>query len=273
MKAGFAWSRNSALPLTTGANLIGTFSFPTNAAFDPANARTYPWRFQIRLGQLDYFQRDWRTNFYVQDKWQTAKNLTLTLGVRHEYQDLTPSVKDAFSPRIGVAYDLTGNGKTLIRGGVGRFYNLTQLAVLTTLAQAAVISPAFVYDTTQVPSPATTGVVPTRTSACSPMGSAGLAVISPACRTFLTETRNAVNAGGFVNNAPTVDGNRGLPFLWSFSAGIKRELLQNLAVSIDYIGNRGRDQYTTIDINEGPRGRKWPDHAGSDRRCSIRTAS
>ena len=251
VKAGFAWSKNQALPLTTGANLIGTFSFPTNAAFNPADARTYPWRFQIRLGQLDYFQKDWRTNFYIQDKWQTLRNLTLTVGLRHEYQDLTSSVKDAFSPRIGVAYDVTGNAKTLLRGGFGKFYNLTQLAVLTTLAQAAVISPAFVYDTTQVASPATTGVIPSQVC-LQPNGNAGLAVISPACRAFLIDTRNAVNAGGFINNAPTIDGDRRLPYLWSFSAGIKRELMRDLAVSIDYIGNRGRDQYTTIDINEGP---------------------
>ena len=107
-KAGVGWSRNAALPQGTAANLVGLFNFPTNTAFDPANARTYPNRFQIRLGQIDFTQKDWRTNFYLQDKWQVSKQLTLNLGVRYDYQHLTPLTKNAFAPRLGLAYDLTG---------------------------------------------------------------------------------------------------------------------------------------------------------------------
>ena len=120
-KAGIGWSRNAALPQGTAANLVGLFDFPTNAAFDPANARTYPSRFQIRVGQIEFTQKDWRTNFYVQDKWQVGKQLTLNLGVRYDYQHLTPLTKNAFAPRVGFAYDVTGSGKTLLRGGFGKY--------------------------------------------------------------------------------------------------------------------------------------------------------
>jgi hypothetical protein len=86
---------------------------------------------------------------------------------------------------------------------------------------------------------------------------AGEAVMSPACRAFLNSTRNAVLAGNFVNNGPTgpvVDGDRRLPYTWAFSAGLKRELANNMAASIDYVGNRGKDNIGVIDINEGPVG-------------------
>ena len=33
-----------------------------------------------------------------------------------------PSDKNNFGPRIGVAYDLTGKGDTIVRGGYGMFY-------------------------------------------------------------------------------------------------------------------------------------------------------
>ena len=132
-KAGIGWSRNAALPQGTAANLIGLFSFPTNTAFDPANARTYPSRFQIRVGQIEFTQKDWRTNFYLQDKWQVGKQLTLNLGVRYDYQHLTPLTKNAFAPRVGFAYDVTGSGKTLLRGGFGKYYQLHQLNVIQTL--------------------------------------------------------------------------------------------------------------------------------------------
>jgi hypothetical protein len=264
-KVGISWSRNAALPQGTAANLIGNFNFPTNAAFDAANARTYPSRFQIRIGQIEYDQKDWRTNFFLQDKWQATKQLTLTLGLRYDYQHLTPLTKNAFSPRLGVAYDLTGNGKTLLRGGFGKYYQLHQLNVIQTLLTSAVIGPSFVFDTTELASPAQTGVIPVhtytgfgfvgvQTGCLQPNGNAGLAVIGPACKAFLTQLRDRVLAGGYVNNQPTFDGDRRMPYLWAFSVGFKRQLFSDLAVGADYVGNRGRDQVATIDINEGPPG-------------------
>jgi hypothetical protein len=252
-KGGVGWSRNSALPQSSGANLIGTFSFPTNSAFVPADARTYPWRLQIRLGQIDFDQRDWRTHFYVQDKWQVSRQVTLNLGLRYDYQDLSPLTKDAFAPRFGIAYDVTGSGKTLVRAGVGKFYQYHQLNVLQTLLQQAVVGPAYVFDTGQVASPAVTGQIPSQVC-LQPTGNAGLAELSAACKNSLTTLRNQVNAGGYTNDQPTVDGDRRMPYLWAFSAGVKREVRPGVAVSADYVGNRGKDQIATIDINEGPVG-------------------
>ena len=57
-------------------------------------------------------------------------------------------------------------------------------------------------------------------------------------------------AGDFINTEPVVDGDRRMGYIWSFSAGIKHELMANTAVSVDYVGNRGRDQTGLIDINE-----------------------
>jgi hypothetical protein len=60
-----------------------------------------------------------------------------------------------------------------------------------------------------------------------------------------------------INNTttgPLVDGDRRLAYTWAFSAGVKHELAQNMAVSVDYAGNRGRNNTALIDINEGPVG-------------------
>jgi hypothetical protein len=253
-KAGAAWGRFGAFPQGIGGNIVGLYSFPSNAAFDAANPRTYPWRFQIRLGQIDFDQEDWKLNYFLQDKWQINRKLTLQLGMRYDYQDLTPTVKNAYAPRLGVAYDLLGDGKTLVRGGVGKFFNLQPIAIRAALLSNAVIGPAFVYDTGQVTSPATTGAIPANVC-LQPSGSGGLAFIGAGCRAFLETERARVNAGGYVNDQPTLDGEERLqPYLWSYSAGVKRELFRDLALSVDYVGNRGKDQLATIDINEGPVG-------------------
>jgi hypothetical protein len=55
-----------------------------------------------------------------------------------------------------------------------------------------------------------------------------------------------------VNDEPWLDSDREMGYLWSYSLGLQRELMPNLGLTIDYVGNRGRNQTTQIDISEGP---------------------
>jgi hypothetical protein len=215
------------------------------------------------MGQFEFKEVDHKASGYLSDKWTVGKKLTLNLGARYDWGHSTSQTKNAIGPRFGLAYDVLGDGKTLLRGGVGKVYQYQGLAILATLAQRAVIAPTLAYDTTQVTSPITTGTFPVRagdanaTACLNPVAgkTAGEAVMSPACRAFLVGLRNQVQAGGVVNNTttgPIVDGDRRMPYTWAFSTGIKREVANNMAVSIDYVGNRGRDNTAVIDINEGP---------------------
>ncbi len=78
---------------------------------------------------------------YVQDSW-TIKHMTVSPGLRYDYFNSTspaqsspagrfvparqfaavpiPTFSD-FSPRLGVAYDLFGNGKTALHGGINKY--------------------------------------------------------------------------------------------------------------------------------------------------------
>ena len=163
------------------------------------------------MGQFDFTEIDHKASGFLSDKWTVGKKLTLNLGARYDWGHSTANTKNAIGPRFGVAYDVLGDGKTLIRGGVGKVYQYQQLAILATLAQRAVIAPTLAYDTAQVTSPIVTGTFPVKagdanaTACLNPVAGpvAGEAVISPACRAFLMATRNSVAAGGFVNNTTT----------------------------------------------------------------------
>jgi len=250
-KFGFGASTNGG-DSAIASNQIGTFDFLQNQPFDAANPLTYPSRFRIRLGEMFVPVDDWRTVAYVADKWQATNTLTLNLGVRHEYQHITPRTKDAFAPRVGVAY--APNDRTVIRGGFGRFYEFPATAVLINLFQGGVIPRAFEFDTREDTS-ALRGVRPAH-PCLNPVGDGqGRALISPACRAQLQAFANDLAAGRLVNTSnPLLAGDRKLGYLWSYSVGVERQILSNVAVRADYVGNVGRDLSGRIDINEGPLG-------------------
>jgi hypothetical protein len=245
LKFGFGATKNGGTNVV-GANYFGLFEFPTNRPFNPADVTTYPNRFRMRLGDLFYGMDDWRANFFVADKWQATNRLTLNVGIRYDYQHMIPNTKDAFSPRVGIAY--TPDEKTVIRAGVGKFYEYQATAVASNLLIGAVISPVFNFDTGEDNS-ASRGVLPAN-PCLRPDGRDGMAVTSAACRAQLMAIRNQVEAGSFVNNEPVLDGDRKMGYLIGFSGGIQRELIAGLALTVDYVGNRGRDQTLRIDINE-----------------------
>lgn len=84
----------------------------------------------------------WNQNtyaFYGSDRIRVRTRLTLDLGVRYDWQTMPKPAANAFpqhhefvtqinedkdnvAPRIGVAYDVFGDGQSVIRGGVGRFF-------------------------------------------------------------------------------------------------------------------------------------------------------
>ena len=63
-----------------------------------------------------------RPGVYAQDTWKITKNFTLNYGLRYSQNREPYGIfrdKTNFQPRAGFAYDLQGNGKTVIRGGAG----------------------------------------------------------------------------------------------------------------------------------------------------------
>src|SRR5438876_6463994 len=67
-------------------------------------------------------------SFFVQDSWKVGNRLTINPGLRYEQEKLGGTIitdyqlKNNWGPRLGVAYDATGDGKAKIFGNFGLFY-------------------------------------------------------------------------------------------------------------------------------------------------------
>jgi hypothetical protein len=87
-------------------------------------------------------------SWYAQDRWTAGSRLTVTAGVRVDYQKVgyqdsvrTPELTDGIfpasttvegatlvtntdvAPRLGLSYDITGKGRTVFKAFYGRYYN------------------------------------------------------------------------------------------------------------------------------------------------------
>lgn len=129
--ANFGGTYNYASALQYGQDLI--------ASENGQPARNYT-SFQQRFGipGLTFNTNEYAV--YAQDQWRAFKNLTINYGLRYDYQELpdpraaNPAIpetqtineaKDNIGPRIGIAYDINGNGKNVVRGGYGLYYGRT----------------------------------------------------------------------------------------------------------------------------------------------------
>ena len=99
------------------------------------------------VGDGSFSQNVQRLGLYAEDSWRVTRNLTVNYGLRYDTtfglfiasghdQSFNPALagngiitgiphdyRKAFAPRLGVAYGLGSSGKTVLRGGVGLYYN------------------------------------------------------------------------------------------------------------------------------------------------------
>ncbi|HSC26706.1 MAG TPA: TonB-dependent receptor [Vicinamibacterales bacterium] len=158
IKVGVQWQYSQS-ENSTQDNLNGTFNFGlSNAPFDPADPRTYPERFSIRVpGEGGSFNKSKYFAAFFQDKWKLTSHLTLSLGLRYDLEvipvpeidnpmfdspDDHPVDKNNFQPRVGLAYDMA-DGRSVVRAGYGRFYDKTHFELINGIYTGTVFATSF----------------------------------------------------------------------------------------------------------------------------------
>jgi hypothetical protein len=122
-----------------------------------------------------------------------------------------------FAPRLGVAWDVFGTGKTAIRGGVGQFYNRERLSPGLNIGG----NPPFLVNRNGIR---------TLDSAEEP------------CAGCFADSRGAPGAGRELRAAT--------PNTWQWNFTVQQEIHRDTTVEVGYVGSRGRDLIRTRDENQ-----------------------
>jgi outer membrane receptor protein involved in Fe transport len=207
---------------------------------------------QFGVSQVNFTQL--QQAYYAQDTWKVRPNVSLTYGLRYEFQGTPfntlpfPTVnastaltdplslrvpekpdRNNFGPRLGIAYSpkfmpwLFGQDKTAIRAGFGMFYDVLFSNIL---------------DNTASSTPNVTGGTVTGTG---DRGQAGFSAVIPSITPELSPFDTVTTAVSNLRN----------PLTYQWNLSVERELPGNWLVTAAYVGTRGERLFLNQELNPG----------------------
>jgi len=240
----------------TASRTLGLATFTSLQTFEQGTVS----QFQVVPDPNELGWRSWFGAWYVEDAIKLRPRLTIQLGLRHEFTTgwnevsgraanyvtngsgilqtnpivgssifTTNNAVKLFSPRIGLAWDVFGTGKTAIRAGAGTYYSLIDaLSFLMNALPPTNGSATF----TNVPLASVLPIIP----GVQPPPSCGPGVTGT-CSTFAPQ--------GIQPDAktPTVEE-------WNFT--LEQQLNRNTSIRAAYVGSHGYHGMLSLDPNTIP---------------------
>lgn len=192
---------------------------------------------------------------YLQDNFRWSRRLSINLGLRYDYYGVLSEKDDLlsnfdstlglaqvgtnglerlyerdwnnFSPRIGLAWDVTGRGKTVLRAGWGLFYDAYSQDFFVGQLPFNTFNPGPAYNPIG-PSPILFSFSTVDT-------------ISPGVPVFTDFLDSDVFA---------VDRNLRTPYVQNFNLNLQQELFRNVVLQVGYVGSLGTKLFRYRDINQ-----------------------
>jgi len=245
---------------------------------------------KIFIGNPELIAREHSWGGFFQDDWRLTTRVTLNLGLRYEYNQPptersnyignfnpnvtgnTPAVQQVgpgaalpslynadhkdFSPRVGVAWDVKGNGKTVVRAAASVLNSMLITSELLNPVPFGANFPDLGINTSgtaiNAHSPVLLTAGPYNWSIAGPVfpGNAAFTDAKNITYTGLTCTSPATANGPGPCPTAAVDPNFRTPYVASWNLDIQRAITNSLTMDVAYVGNHGYKIAAEADINQ-----------------------
>jgi hypothetical protein len=243
-----------------------------------------PFKASVQVGNPTRQIHNWAYGLFAQDDWRVTRNLTINYGLRYEFNSVikeahnllgnfdpnsptgliqagmngvsgpyNPDHKN-FAPRVGFAWDVTGRGNTVLRGGGGLVYETVNWESLLAFNNA--------FGLSNVP---TGAIIDAAGDTAGGTITAGNLAIPPGMPQWdsgaplyganvSTSTLNCFN-----NPCPimSVDRNITTPYVWNWTLSLQHSFTPKLSLEMAYVGNHGSNLTGIRDINQPAVGSGW----------------
>src|SRR5271169_4784384 len=256
-----------------------------------------PFKSTVEVGNPTLELHNWAYGLFFQDDWRVSRNVTFNFGVRYEFNSVPqeahnllgnfdPNVgmvqvghgisslynpdHNNFGPRAGFAWDIAGNGRTVLRGGVGLIYEAVNWQSFIAFNNA--FGPGSVPTGAPIDAAGNVSVV------------GGITTGNVTVKNFLNypTTWDAANpplyGSSTVNcfNSPcpimTVDRSLTSPYVWNWNVNFQHAFTPNLSMEVAYVGNHGGNLVGIRDINQPPVGSGWGGGPGGELTLCLASA-
>lgn len=268
----------------------GTFTFNTNtAALNAFTGATALDNFMagdvssatVQTGTVPRNFTNFAYAFYGQDDWRIFPRLTVNLGLRYEYTLPIHEVNNLignvdlnspsgicqvgvsgcpfykmdpwdFAPRVGLAWDVTGKGTTVVRAGFNIMYEQPWVEhFISTQTTLQLVPTGLTLKNLNTGTVVTTpGGIDTLTSLNinPPASPIPWSVNTPIFGNYVGTTASCTNL--VPCSAPGVVQHLEYPEVLNWNLGIQHAITNSLTLDASYVGDRGQHLNGAIDINE-----------------------
>lgn len=113
------------------SNELGSYTFGPTLAADGSVEQSalanytnnLPSAFSQNTGDVHFVYHQQELGAFVQDQFKVNERISITPGIRYDWQNFLATKRLGFSPRISFAYVVDQDSKTVVRGGGGIYYD------------------------------------------------------------------------------------------------------------------------------------------------------